>query len=466
MQEDINITKRVLQLNKIPYQDGPVLYWMNRDCRAEDNFALLYAQSIALKEKVPLIVLYNLVPKFLGGTYRNHAFKVEGLQEVERNLAKKQISFFVVEGADTEKQIISFIKKHKCGALVTDFSPLKIALGWKKYIEQRIDIPFYIVDTHNIVPAWIASTKREFGAYTLRPKLHKLLPLFLLEIPLLKKHSYPYKNTEHINWEKLLDKKEFNDATNIAIQKPGSKEAHKVLQSFVKERLKDFGLNRNDPTKDGGSRLSAYLHYGQISPQRVVLEVLKHKNKTIEQVVQKQRKNAKEKSDSLCAFIEELVVRRELADNFCFYNPHYDTFKGFPDWAQNTLNETREDKREYIYSKKQFEAARTHDDLWNAAQREMVKTGKMHGYMRMYWAKKILEWSKSPEDALAIAIYLNDKYELDGRDPNGYAGIAWSIGGTHDRAWFPRKVFGLVRFMARSGCEKKFDVKKYIQMYS
>ena len=157
-----------------------------------------------------------------------------------------------------------------------------------------------------------------------------------------------------------------------------------------------------------------------------------------------------------------MIIRRELSDNFCFYNPNYDHFEGFPAWAQKTLNEHRRDTREYLYNQEQFEKAFTHDPLWNAAQMEMVRKGKMHGYLRMYWAKKILEWTPSPEEAQRIAIYLNDRYELDGRDPNGYAGIAWSIGGVHDRAWGERPVFGKIRYMSFNGAKSKFDVARYI----
>jgi deoxyribodipyrimidine photo-lyase len=187
-----------------------------------------------------------------------------------------------------------------------------------------------------------------------------------------------------------------------------------------------------------------------------------HTNRSIDNLLDN-KKNAAGigKDDSAAALVEELVVRRELADNFCRYNQQYDSPACFPDWAHKSLEACKSDPREYIYTQEQFEQAQTHDELWNAAQNEMLRTGKMHGYMRMYWAKKILEWTAHPADAMKIAIYLNDTYELDGRDPNGYAGIAWSIGGVHDRAWFPRPIFGLVRYMARSGCEKKFDVKAY-----
>jgi deoxyribodipyrimidine photo-lyase len=185
-----------------------------------------------------------------------------------------------------------------------------------------------------------------------------------------------------------------------------------------------------------------------LSAQRAVLETLEHPQVPVE---------AKE------VFLEELVVRRELADNFCFYNPLYDSIKSFPQWAQNTLEKHRSDPRDYIYSLKELEQAETHDPLWNAAQQELVHYGKMHGYMRMYWAKKILEWTASPEEAMHHAIYLNDTYSLDGVDSNGYTGIAWSIGGVHDRAWRERPVFGTIRYMNYNGAKRKFNVDEYIE---
>jgi len=218
------------------------------------------------------------------------------------------------------------------------------------------------------------------------------------------------------------------------------------MKGFLEQGLSVYKARRNDPSLQGQSNLSPYLHFGQISAQRIVLEALQNPA----------RKASRD------AFLEELIVRRELSDNFCYYNSQYDRFGGFPAWARKTLDEHRKDKRPYLYTLKQLENAATHDDLWNAAQIEMVKQGKMHGYMRMYWAKKILEWTGSPEEAIEAAIFLNDKYELDGRDPNGYAGIAWSIGGVHDRAWGERPVFGKVRYMSRAGSRSKFDINKYI----
>jgi deoxyribodipyrimidine photo-lyase len=273
------------------------------------------------------------------------------------------------------------------------------------------------------------------------------LPEFLEEFPKIKDHPHNWKDTE-IDWEGALKSlKVDNKVSEIDWIKPGEKEAKKALRNFIENKLSSYSKNRNDPNKDAQSDLSPYLHFGQISSQRVALEVKKSKAK----------KEVKE------GFLEELIVRKELSDNFCFYNQNYDTFSGFPDWAKKTLNKHREDKGEYIYTLEQFEKAETHDDLWNAAQMEMIKKGKMHGYMRMYWAKKILEWSKSPEKGLEISIHLNDKYELDGRDPNGYVGCVWSIGGVHDRAWKERKVFGKIRYMSYNGCKRKFDVEEYIE---
>jgi deoxyribodipyrimidine photo-lyase len=294
------------------------------------------------------------------------------------------------------------------------------------------------------VPCWIASSRQEWAAYSFRPKVHRLLSEFMDEFPALKMHPFPWKNREENDWveaEKSIGADAFPKAKWI---KPGEEAASEHLAYFLDQKLSRYGSDRNDPVRDGQSNLSPYLHFGQISAQRIALQVI-----------------ASLQDSS--SFLEELVVRRELSDNFCYYNSFYDSFSGFPDWAKETLRKHENDPREYIYTQKELEAAQTHDDLWNAAQLEMVHKGKIHGYLRMYWAKKILEWMSSPDDALRIAIYLNDRYELDGRDPNGYTGIAWSIGGVHDRAWREREVFGKVRYMSYKGMSGKFAVKAYIR---
>ncbi len=426
---------------------GPVIYWMSRDQRVRDNWALLFSQELAVKLKRPLGVSFCLAPQFLGATIRHYDFMLGGLQETEENLMKKNIPFFLLKGLP-EEEIPEFVERWKTAALVTDFDPLRVKRNWKEKAVSRVNIPVYEVDAHNIVPCWTASLKQEFAAYTFRPKVKKMLPTYLGSIPSLKKHSISWTGeTEKTDWDGARDGLRVDRSVKkVEWIRPGERAAHHVLQYFVKNKLPGYAKNRNDPNQEALSNLSPYLHFGHISAQRVALEVRKANAPAVDRA----------------AFLEELIVRRELSDNFCFYNKRYDSFGGFPDWARKTLDEHRRDKRDFIYTLKQFELGQTCDELWNAAQMEMVKTGKMFGYLRMYWAKKILEWTKNPEQALKIAIFLNDKYELDGRDPNGYTGIAWSIGGVHDRAWFPRPVFGKIRYMSYKGARSKFDTKAYI----
>jgi len=427
---------------------GPVVYWMSRDQRIRDNWALLYAQEIAEKARAPLAVVFCLVPNFLNATLRQYGFMLNGLRKVEQELSARNIPFFLLAGLP-DHEIPGFVNQHHIKALVTDFDPLKLKRQWKNDIAKLITIPFYEVDAHNIIPCWLTSPKLEYGAYTIRPKIRKLIPEFLEEYPKQQKHTIAWKTgRDNIDWHEI--KKNFGaDKSEHELNwiEPGEKAAQSALGRFLERRLTEYGRARNDPNKAGQSDLSPYLHFGHISAQRIVLEVLKEKAE----------------QESRDAFLEELMVRRELSDNFCFYNDHYDSFEGFPAWAQKTLDQHRKDTRPYLYYLEDFEGAKTHDNLWNAAQMEMVKRGKMHGYMRMYWAKKILEWTRSPEEAMKITIYLNDRFELDGRDPNGYAGIAWSIGGVHDRAWNERNVFGKIRYMSYNGCRSKFTIDSYIK---
>lgn len=232
--------------------------------------------------------------------------------------------------------------------------------------------------------------------------------------------------------------------------RPGAAAAAAMLESFIDLRLRYFGTHRNDPNSAALSQLSPWIRFGHLSAQRVALQV---------------QRFGKKFSQSVAPFIEELVVRRELTDNFCFYNDNYDNVKGAYEWAQKTLKDHTKDKREYVYSQGNLEKAKTHDKLWNAAQYQMVTEGKMHGFLRMYWAKKILEWTASPEQALSIALYLNDRYSLDGQDPNGFVGCMWSICGIHDQGWAERPVFGKIRFMNYKGCLRKFDVAKFEAKY-
>ena len=469
------IGNRAYLLNTKPTQKGAVLYWMDRDMRINHNWALIHAQEIATAQNQPLIIAYNLVSNFLNGSARQWIFKIKALQEIEEACGKKNIPFYCIHdttGENSPQLLIEFIRTHKIGTVVTDFSPLRIQRNWKKNVAEAIECPLIEVDAHNIVPARIVSEKQEYGAYTLRPKLYKLLPNYLDSFPDIKTQSTTH-TPPAIDWSALLSHADIpQDTTEVTWAQPGSRHAESILEDFIRTRLVRYATERNDPLAEAQSDLSPYLHYGMIGAQHIALSIMEATETPIEKLIDKHENKASVEenatlslSDNAGAFLEELIVRKELADNFCLYNDNYDTTLGFPAWAQKSHAVHRKDAREYIYAREEFEKGLTHDPLWNACQQEMVTTGKMHGYMRMYWAKKILEWTATPEDALATAIYLNDKYELDGRDPNGYAGIAWSIGGVHDRAWFTRPIFGQIRYMARSGCDKKFDTNAYIKKY-
>ena len=428
---------------------GPVLYWMSRDQRAKDNWALLYAQEQAMRQRVALGVVFCLVPTFLSATDRHYGFMLEGLAETAAELARKAIPFFMLQG-DPGEELPRFMARSKASRLVVDMDPLRIKLDWHRRVVRSADCRVVEVDAHNIVPCRFVSQKEEFAARTIRPKIQRLLPRFLVNMPRLRKHPHAWSGDKAgvSVGEALLQQSGISPYTGAVLPMPaGPTAAQAALRRFVSRKLASYDTARNDPNAEGQSELSPYLHFGQISAQRVALTV----------------QAAEAPSEAKETFIEELIVRRELSDNFCLYNREYDTPKGFANWARITLREHAGDSREYLYNASRFEAAETHDALWNAAQREMVVTGKMHGYMRMYWGKKILEWTRSPEEAMEIALHLNNTYELDGRDPNGYAGVAWCIGGVHDRAWPSHNVYGKIRYMNANGCRRKFDVEAYIR---
>lgn len=430
---------------------APVIYWMSRDQRMDDNWALLYARQTAGRLGAPLVVAFCVTDAFLGATRRHYAFMLQGLEETRRKLATRKIPLILLHGSPPT-MIARLATSLKAGFVVCDADPLRIKRQWKTTLSQSCSLPIFEVDAHNIVPTWEASQKLEYGAYTLRPKINRLLPEFLRDFPALHSNPRPPPacppSPQPLD---LLARLRLDDSVAEVPGAPaGSAAATRCLNEFVNASLSHYATAANDPNSECRSNLSPYLHFGQISAQRVALEVL----------------HRQPPGPARDAFLEQLIVRRELADNFCLWNDRYDSFDGLQPWARHTLLAHADDRREYLYSAADLEQARTHDPLWNAAQSEMVTSGRMHGYLRMYWAKKILEWSPDPATAFTIALHLNDRYELDGRDPNGYAGVAWAIGGTHDRAWGERPVFGKIRYMNAAGCHRKFDTHTYIRKWS
>ncbi|MGE4561247.1 MAG: deoxyribodipyrimidine photo-lyase [Desulfobulbus sp.] len=442
--------RRIRRYNGSTVRQGPVLYWMHREFRARNNWALLHAREEALRLQAPLAVAFCMALGSPGATLRQFDFLLRGLEDTAPSLLQDGIPL-VLRSGEPEQEIIRLCSELQPCLVVTDFDPLRRKRQGLQALLKHQPAPVHEVDARNIVPAWIASSHREFMARTIRPKIHRLLPEFLTPFPLPPPHPHRWREQPpslgfaDLHAALLVD----TSVAPVRRLQPGESSARRVLDTFLGKRLAEYN-HRNDPNKTVCSGLSPYLHFGMISAQAVVLELTSRGLQ----------------GDNVDSFVEELVVRRELSDNFCLYTTDYDQVAGFPDWAQRTLEQHRKDPRSFLYGREQFERAETHDPLWNAAQRQLVLSGTMHGYMRMYWAKKILEWTPDAAEALRIAILLNDRYALDGHDSNGYTGIAWSIGGVHDRGWRERPIFGTIRYMNESGARRKFDVQQYIRAWS
>jgi deoxyribodipyrimidine photo-lyase len=414
---------------------------MSRDQRVRDNHGLLRAQELGDH----VHVVFCLLDRCGAASRRHFEFMLDGLEEVERDLRALGIPFSLLHG-DARAVLPGFAAELGAGAVTCDFSPLRPSRHRRDALAESLEVPLIEVDSRNIVPAWVAAEKHVYAAHHLRSRHAKLLPDFLVEIPRLESVGNAV-STASVDWEAARAFVRAGDHGPPIELPAGESAAHAALDDFIASRLPGYAERRGRPDVDQQSRLSAYLHFGQISCQRAVLEV----------------KASGAPADDIAEFVDEAVTWRELSDNFCLYVDGYDRTKGFPNWGQSTLEDHAGDAREILYDLDAFEQADTHDVLWNAAQLEMVRTGRMHNYMRMYWAKKILEWAESPAEATRIAVLLNDRYELDGRDPNGYAGVAWSIGGVHDRPWQERAVYGKVRYMNENGARRKFDVDAYIR---
>jgi len=436
---------RICVLNNKKIRKGKyVLYWMQAAQRTEYNHALEYAIEKANELEIAAVVVFGLTDEYPEANLRHYYFMLEGLQEVRAALKEKGVQC-VIKYALPKDAVTEMAEK--AALLVVDDGHTHIQRKWRSSIAQHVDCLMEEVETNVIVPVREGSDKENFSAGTFRPRIQSNLDNYLKKVsavkPLRKSLKFQFGSFDIKNVDEAVSKLDIDCSVGKVNFKGGTKEAKRQLSKFIKTKLNEYPENRNDPNKDGTSNMSPYLHFGQISPLYIAMKVIEADSKGGE------------------AYLEELIVRRELSYNFLYYNNHYDTYKSLPPWARNTLNLHSHDKREYTYSIKEFETAKTHDPYWNAAQKQMVLTGKMHGYMRMYWGKKILEWSRNPQIGLKIALSLNNKYELDGRDPNGFAGVAWCFG-KHDRAWAERDVFGKVRYMNAAGLKRKFDADNYV----
>lgn len=432
-----------------------VLYWMQMFKRTTQNHALKFAIEQANERKLPLVVYEGLKFYYPWANDRLHTFILEGVEEKRAAFAKLGIRyvFYLQKDKKSPKQTVKKLAKD-AALIVTDDFPCFIIPDHNAAIVEKANIPVFAVDSNGIIPM-SKFEKEEYGAYTIRPKIKKILDQYFVPFEEEKINikqpdlevDCPDTIINDKNIAELVAECDIDHSVKPSpIYKGGTKNGRKRLKKFVEEILSNYDETRNKPELDGSSRLSSYLHFGFLSSLEIALAV-------------KESDAPKESKD---AYLEELIVRRELSFNFTKHNLKYDSLESLPYWAKKTMREHKDDARPVIYSLEELENAETYDELWNATQREMNATGEVHNYVRMLWGKLVIEWTKSYEEAFAILEHLNNKYCLDGRNPNSYAGILWCFG-KHDRAWQEREIFGKLRYMTSNSTGKKFDSKKYIK---
>jgi deoxyribodipyrimidine photo-lyase len=383
---------------------------------------------------------------------------LEGLRDVSVGLKRRGIKFVLRHGSPPA---VAMELARSAALVVCDRGYQRLQKRWRDEVADNAARRVVEVESDVVVPVEVASDKQESAARTLRPKIHRRLEEYSVPLRPVPLH----RDSSRLRIERAKSSEDDLDPAdveqNLAKLKidrsvprsrrfeGGSTAAGKLLTQFVEKKLAGYAENRREPAAEGTSTLSAYLHFGQISPLQIALAV----------------NGASAPAADRDGYLEELIVRRELAVNFVHYCPDYDAYQGLPNWAKKTLEEHCTDARPILYTPAQLESAQTHDPYWNAAQREMTRSGYMHNSMRMYWGKKILEWMKTPQEAYRTTLHLNNKYFLCGRDPNAYANVGW-IFGLHDRPWGPkRKIVGLVRYMNAAGLERKFDIDAYVRKW-
>jgi deoxyribodipyrimidine photo-lyase len=425
---------RILNDKPIDPEGRFVIYWMQQSQRTRFNHALERAIVQANALDLPLLVVFGIMDNYPEANERHYAFMLQGLTEVSRRLGERKIKFIMQRGAPQE---VALHYAPRAALLVCDRGYLRHQKLWREEVAARATCRVEQVESDVVVPVEVVSDKAEYAARTIRPKIHRHLRSYLKSLGEQRVRHSSLKLKIQCERIQLDDLKIDRGVSAVSRFRGGESSAQKLLNRFVREKIRRYEAERSEPSASATSMLSPYLHFGQISPLQVALS-----------------------TRSSATFLEELIVRRELAMNFVHYTSNYDRYDCLPAWAQRTLKQHRADERAYVYSPDQLERAATHDRWWNAAQTEMLRTGYMHNYMRMYWGKKILEWSKTPEQAYETALRLNNRYFLDGRDPSSYANVAW-IFGLHDRPWAERPIFGQIRYMNAAGLERKFDMEAY-----
>ncbi len=440
---------RIRLLAEAPERSGDyVLYWMQQSQRAEHNPALEFAVQQANAAGRPLLVVFGVTDGYPEANLRHYRFMLEGIREVDAALRRRRIAFRVRIGRPDD---IAIEAARHASMVVTDRGYLRHQVSWRRRVAAEVDRAIYQVEGDVVVPVEVPTNRAEYAARTLRPKLMRHVGDYLVELPPTRlRRTDPSLGDDGIDLHDLdhvLARLDL-DRTVPSVEslfRGGSATARGRLEEFLRNGFDVYAATRNQPQTANVSHLAMHLHFGQLSPVLIALAV----------------RGARPGADR-DAFLEELIVRRELAHNFVAFTADYDCYEAIPGWARRTLEMHARDERPHVYTREEFEAAQTHDVYWNAAMREMRHTGYLHNYMRMYWGKKILEWSAAPDEAYRTAIELNNRYLLDGRDANSYAGVGW-IFGLHDRPWPERAVFGTVRSMTAAGLRRKADPDAYVE---
>ena len=430
-----------------------VVYWMQRSQRGRDNHALDKAVQCGNALGLPVVAYFAGIKNFPSANLRHYAFLNQGLADIEEDCAARGVGF--VMRRHPNQRLEPFLSDVGAAMVIGDENPMREPERWRVKMAETLTVPYWTVDADVVVPSRLLE-KAQFSAAVARPRLYRALPDFLV----------PYDNpAAEMAWKQprglhaddvradMTEGWEGFDRSvlPVAAWQGGHHAAMRRLEQFCSVGLETYDRDRSHPETDGSSKMSPWLHFGHVGPVTIALAV---------DAAAKANPRLQKARDG---YFNELIVWRELAVNFVRYQPEYDSPGCADNWARQTIDEHAKDEREVLYKLPQLERGETYDELWNAAQLQMVRYGWMHNYLRMYWAKKILEWTPDIDTAMAWAIYLNDKYELDGRDPNGYAGVAWSMLGKFDRAWFDRPIFGKRRYMSGGSTGSKFDSKSYIK---
>lgn len=444
-----NLRIRIIRPGRIESDaDGCVLLWVQNAQRTRSNPAADIAIDLANDLDLPCIAIFCLVPAYPAATHRAYHFLAKGISELPESFAQRGVGWELLYG-DPVEQIPSAAKRLSAVCLFTDEAPTREPRAWRENVAQRLDVPMIAVDADVVIPT-AHFPKLEWAARTIRPKIERLLDQYLIPSP---EPEAIQKSTHRVGQDPMELVSKLNIDTSVGPSPRftgGYRAAHKRLTWFVNHHLASYDVDRNRSDIDGSSGLSAWLHFGQISPIEIALAA---RDALPGNGGEAQR-----------SFFNELIVQRELAINFALREPAYDQYAGLPDWGRKTLAEHAGDPRPAPFTAGQLESGQTDDPLWNAAQRQLVAEGYMPNRLRMYWAKQVLQWTRSPEEAHAILVHLDDRYFVDGRDPNGYAGIAWAIGGRHDRPFPPNKpILGLVRPMGVRSMRRYFDTEAYIR---